>query len=143
MSRIFLLISLLLYYNFSFSDWYYVSETLYGKFYIDFKSIKESKDKNIVMTSLSDFPRPQVSAIGLEFNSEITTHEFQCSRGLYKIIELEAFNARMAKGKSFYHRTRNSDWIEVVPGTTEETFWKIACDKFESNNQLQKHPDFK
>ena len=95
--------------------------------YVDFTSIR--KANNIAkMWVLFDYKIEQ-KATGVNFLSQKIRREYNCEEGLMRMLAFSLFSRHMEKGELIRSYSQPQKWIEVQPGSIDETEWKIACNQ--------------
>ena len=95
--------------------------------YVDFTSIR--KANNIAkMWVLFDYKIEQ-KATGVNFLSQKIRLEYNCEEGLMRMLAFSLFSRHMEKGELIRSYSQPQKWIEVQPGSIDETEWKIACNQ--------------
>ena len=129
MTRLFLVTLLLLSNGAVFAAWVKVSdgdET--GKsVYVDPTTIR--RNSNLVkMWQLYDYKTVQTVG-GIRFLTAEEQWEFDCAEERGRILALKEFSGNMASGTMVFTNSQVSKWLPVIPGTTGQTVWKMACSK--------------
>ena len=129
MTRLFLITLLLLSSESVFAAWVKVSdgdET--GKsVYVDPTTIR--RNSNLVkMWQLYDYKTVQTVG-GIRFLTAEEQWEFDCAEERGRVVALKEFSGNMASGTMVFTNSQVSRWLPVIPGTTGQTVWKMACGK--------------
>ena len=129
MTRLFLVTLLLLSNGPVFAAWVKVSdgdET--GKsVYVDPTTIR--RNSNLVkMWQLYDYKTVQTVG-GIRFLTAEEQWEFDCAEERGRVVALKEFSGNMASGTMVFTNSQVSRWLPVIPGTTSEKVWKMACSK--------------
>lgn len=61
--------------------------------------------------------------------SKILQSEYDCNEKQSRILYARAYAGNMTKGEEFTSGPVFEKWSIVQPGTVQESFWKIVCEK--------------
>ncbi len=99
--------------------------------YVD-KSTTRRNGAIAKMWVLSDFFEAQTNSYGKKFKSDKTRFAFNCLEETLVSIAMAQYSRSMGEGEVVWSDTRkesNWEWDSVVPGSTGEVMFKIACGK--------------
>ncbi|MFI5222990.1 MAG: surface-adhesin E family protein [Nitrospirales bacterium] len=129
MIRLFLITLLLLSSGTAYAAWVKVSDgdEAGRTVYVDPATIR--RNSNLVkMWQLYDYKTVQTVG-GIRFLTAEEQWEFDCAEERGRVLGLKEFSGNMASGTMVFTNSQVSKWLPVIPGTTGQTVWKIACGK--------------
>ncbi|PTN10970.1 surface-adhesin E family protein [Nitrosomonas aestuarii] len=95
--------------------------------YADLTSIRKARDR-VKMWILFDYKTEQ-KASGTNFLSKKIRRDYDCKEARIRRLAFSLFSWNMEKGELLRAYNQPQNWKRVVPGTMDETEWKVACDK--------------
>ena len=84
------------------------------------------KGSTATMWSLLDYKAFQ-RMVEVGYFSQKTHVEYDCGAKQLRGLSLSLHAQRMGEGKVIYEDTSAHEWEELVPDTTNEMLWKVAC----------------
>jgi len=129
LTRLFMVTLVLLITGPVYAEWVKVSDgDEAGKtIYVNPATIR--RNSNLVkMWQLYDYKTVQTIG-GIRFLTAEEQWEFDCAEERGRVLALKEFSGNMASGTMVYTNSQVSKWLPVVPGTTDQTVWKVACGK--------------
>ena len=114
-----------------FAEWTRVTESADGDMtaYIDFGTIKRKGNK-VKMWYLQDYKAVHSLSRNGEYLSGASYHEYDCEEDTKRMLDLYLYSGNMGDGEIVGSRTNIKDEAKsVIPGSIEETLFKIACGK--------------
>jgi hypothetical protein len=115
----------------SWADWERSGENSAFVHYVD-KSTARRSGAIAKMWVLSDFFEAQTNSDGTKFKSDKTRFAFNCLEETVVSIAMTQYSRSMGEGEVVWSNTRkesNWEWNSVVPGSSGEVMFKIACGK--------------
>ncbi len=115
----------------SWAEWEYTGENIKYTNYVDRSTIRIS-GAVVTMWELSDYFEVQTTSDGKRFKSNKVRVAFNCVEDAYAIISLVLYSGSMGEGsiiKSHELKESQWNWKSVVPGSSSENSWSIACGK--------------
>jgi len=129
MTRLFLVTLVLLSSGPAYAEWVKVSDgdEAGRTVYVDPATIR--RNSNLVkMWQLYDYKTVQTVG-GIRFLTAKEQWEFDCAEERGRVLALKGFSGNMASGTMVYTNSEVGKWVAVVPGTTSQTVWNVACRK--------------
>ena len=111
------------------ADWEYVGKTDTRSEYHDNSTVRRS-ETNAKMWRLRDYFEMQTNASGKKYKSLKFREVYNCMEDTSAIIALIQYSDSMGRGSvvnSLEVKENQWDWQSVVPGSSGEVFFKIAC----------------
>jgi len=79
------------------------------------------------MSGLYDFRKKDFTPGGLPLFSTVVLREYDCEQRRVRLLSSIDFSGHMGEGAVADSSNAAGRWEEVVPGSGDEAFWKIAC----------------
>lgn len=79
------------------------------------------------MQGMYDFPRGDLTPEGRPMFSSIVEREYDCSARTVRLLAYEDHAGRRGEGRIVDAARRTRPWQEVVEGSVDEAFLKVAC----------------
>ena len=95
--------------------------------YADLASIRKAGNR-VKMWTLFDYKVEQ-KASGVNFSSKKIRREYDCKGEHIRVLAFKLFSWNMERGKLVRTYNQPQKWEEVQPKTMNETEWKVACNK--------------
>jgi hypothetical protein len=116
----------------SWADWEYTGQTDAFTYYVDKSTIRRN-GKIAKMWVLEDFSEAQTNSDdGTKYKSEKSRFAFNCLEETVVSIAITQYSGSMGDGDVIWSNTRKESswkWGSVVPGSSGEVMFKIACGK--------------
>jgi hypothetical protein len=110
------------------AEWTQVGATDTSTVYADAATINNSGN-TAKMWHLLDFKVMQSRPYGLAYLSQKTQQEYDCKEARERTIEFQHYSENMGKGDVTHTSSELADWKPVLPGTSGESRWQLACGK--------------
>ena len=81
------------------------------------------------MWHLLDFKAIQSRPYGLPYLSQKTQQEYDCTETRERTIEFVHYSENMGKGEITHTDSEPGDWKAVLPGSSSDARWELACGK--------------
>lgn len=130
-----LFVGLMMICSVSWAEWELCSINGQGDDIITFRCDKSTIRTNGAISRMWDirnYTKAQTDSIGDSRMSSKTLTAYNCKEETSAIISYVDYSGRNGKGNVIQHfsvQERELKWTPIVPGTTEETLWNIACGK--------------
>ncbi len=109
------------------AEWVSIGDQGPAEVFVDKTTITRSGD-TAKMWSLQELKTPG-SAGGAAYVSLKRQDEFDCKDPRTRGVEIAAYPQPKGEGKAVASEKGSGAWAKVVPDSTNEVLWKIACGK--------------
>ena len=111
-----------------FAEWTRVTESADGDMttYIDYGTIKK-KGHKVKMWKLYDFKTVKKLGENDRYLSEMRRGEYDCEEERHQQLDIYWYSGNMRQGDIVYSSTTKDEAISILPGSIEESLFKIAC----------------
>jgi len=110
-----------------YAEWQKIGTVEHFSHYVDPASISKT-DHFAKMWVLDDYKVSQKTLDGKPFLSTRTREEYDCKKGKVRTYSVIAHAEHMGKGVYVWgNNYPNDPWRPISPGSTEESYLKIAC----------------
>lgn len=109
------------------AEWVSIGDQGVAEIFVDKTTIARTGD-TVKMTQLQELKEPR-SAGGATFVSLKQVDEYDCADPRARGLEIAAFPKPMAEGTAVASQKGSGAWAKIVPDSTNEKLWKIACGK--------------
>ena len=109
------------------AEWVSIGDQGQAEVFVDKSTITRSGDL-AKMWSLQELKSPG-SAGGAAYVSLKRQDEFDCKDPRARGVQIGAYPQPKGEGQAVASEKGSGAWAKVVPGSTNEVLWKIACGK--------------
>lgn len=109
------------------ADWESIGDQGPAELFVDKATIARTGD-TATMWSLQELKSPG-SAGGAAYVSLKRQDEFDCKDPRARGVQIGAYPQPKGEGKAVASEKGSGKWEAIVPGSTNEVLWKIACSK--------------
>jgi hypothetical protein len=107
------------------ADWRRAGDSANATFYLNEDTIR-SDGSMTRMWNITDYRELQTWE-GYSFFSSKSQSEYDCEQRRVRIITEQGFTGHMAQGKPTYQIDEPRPWQPILPGTTGEVRFRVAC----------------
>jgi len=129
LSFFFLIVFLFLSTGLLHAEWELVSgnDSVKLTVYVDRDTIRRNGNL-VTMWQLHDYKTVQTVA-GDSLLSIQRHNEYDCTEPRTRMLAYTWFSSNMGRGRVVYKTSEAQPWTSVVPGSIDQTLWKVACSK--------------
>lgn len=109
------------------AEWVSIGDQGPAEIFVDKTTIKRVGD-TATMWQLQELKTPR-SAAGATYVSLKQLDEYDCKDPRTRGVEIGAYPQPKGEGKAVASEKGSGTWTKVVPDSTNEMLWKIACGK--------------
>jgi len=109
------------------AEWVSIGDQGPAEVFIDKTTITRTGDM-VKMWMLQELKTPG-SAGGAAYVSLKRQDEFDCKDPRTRGVQIAAYPQSKGEGKAVASEKGSGSWSKIVPGSTNEVLWKIACAK--------------
>ncbi|HEY6262126.1 MAG TPA: surface-adhesin E family protein [Nitrospiraceae bacterium] len=112
-----------------YAEWELVSGDDSSKLtvYVDRDTIRR-QESLVKMWQLYDYKTVQTVA-GDSLLSFQRHNEYNCTEPRTRMLAYTWFSSNMGRGRVVYKTSEEQQWERIIPGSIEQTLWKVACGK--------------
>lgn len=125
MSKAILLLLLTMASQSAMAAWTEIDDNSDFTVYADFVSIRKFNNK-ARMWSMYDYKRTPATAV-VEFMSMKFQYEFDCQNNQARMLAFSLHSGNMGEGAVLYSDSKVGKWEAAIPGSLNETRWKVIC----------------
>ena len=107
------------------AEWLLVGVNEATILYCDPTTIRKAGDR-VRMLSLFDLKTAR-NLDGKPYMSMQMQKEFDCKESQSRTLSVKAYSGNMGKGEVVSNKSSPGEWSPVLPGSAQETEWKVAC----------------